>query len=78
LYAAQSVTIMMVKGTANYRLRQKRSFFFFLNDSILGFDIMLEQFTLTFLMNILIPSSGLLNNIQVHTEEIYSQTNTDV
>lgn len=77
MYAAQSVTIMMVKGTANYRLRQKRSFFFF-NDSILGFDIMLEQFTLTFLMNILIPSSGLLNNIQVHTEEIYSQTNTDV
>jgi len=41
-----------------------------LNDSILGFGIMLEHFTLTFLTNILIPSSGLLNKIQVHTEAI--------
>lgn len=50
----------------------------FLNDSILNFDIMLKQFILTFLANILIPSSGLLNKIQVHTEAICSQPNTSL
>lgn len=54
----------------------KRGHFF--NDSILSFDIMLEQFILTFLMNILILSSGLLNKIQVHTEAICSKPNTDL
>jgi hypothetical protein len=32
---------------------------------------MLEQFTLTFLMNILIPSSGLLNKIQVNEANFF-------
>jgi len=68
LYAAQSLTIMMVKRNWSSQTQVKEVIF--LNDSILNFDIMLKQFILTFLMNILIPSSGLLNKIQVHTEAI--------
>jgi len=62
----------------NCSLQTRAKEVIFFNDSILGFDIMLEQFILTFLKNILIPSSGLLSKFQVHTEAICSQPITDV
>jgi hypothetical protein len=76
LYAAQRSNIMMVKRNCSLQTQAKDVIF--LNDSIPSFDIVLEQFILTFLMNILIPSSGLLNKIQVHTEATCSQPNIDL
>jgi hypothetical protein len=76
LYAAQRSTITILKRNCSFQTEVKEAIC--LNDSILGFYVTMDQFILTFLMNILILSTGLLNTFQVHIEAICSQPNTDL